>query len=261
MTDSDHQEYDDDLLNVLETVWGKGFLSPGGVDEVDAYLDGLDLTGARVLDIGCGVGGVDLHLALKHDADRVTGVDVEANLIERCNQLARDNYLQDALEFVLVEPGPLPFDSASFDVVTSKDSIIHIPDKALLCADVFRVLKPGGWFVASDWLCGYDDEPTPEMRAYVEAEGLDFGLANATVYREAMQSAGFVNIDTRDRNEWYKQRARSERDALAEEHADYLREAVGEEFLTHQIDVWDKMIVALDQGQLRPTHLRGQKPG
>jgi len=28
----------------------------------------------------------------------------------------------------------------------------------------------------------------------------------------------------------------------------------------HEIEVWDKMIVALEQGQLRPTHLRGRKP-
>ena len=36
---------------------------------------------------------------------------------------------------------------------------------------------------------------------------------------------------------------------------------VGKEFLEHEIEVWDKMIVALDQGQLRPTHLRGRRPG
>jgi hypothetical protein len=29
-------------------------------------------------------------------------------------------------------PGPLPFESASFDVVFSKDAIVHIPDKAAL---------------------------------------------------------------------------------------------------------------------------------
>jgi hypothetical protein len=39
-----------------------------------------------------------------------------------------------------------------------------------------------------------------------------------------------------------------------------LESIVGTEFLEHEIKVWDKMIVALDQGQLRPTHLRARKP-
>jgi len=42
---------------------------------------------------------------------------------------------------------------------------------------VFRVLKPGGWFVASDWLIGHDHEPSPEMKAYIASEGLDFAAA------------------------------------------------------------------------------------
>ena len=144
MTDSEHQEYDDDLLNVLETVWGRGFLSPGGVDEVDAYLAGIHVSGKTVLDIGCGVGGVDLHLVREHRVAYVTGIDIESNLIERCQQLASENGLQNALDFLQVEPGPLPFGDASFDIVTSKDSIIHIADKAQLSRDIFRVLSPGG---------------------------------------------------------------------------------------------------------------------
>ena len=39
-----------------------------------------------------------------------------------------------------------------------------------------------------------------------------------------------------------------------------VRHRCGVDFVDHEIDVWDKMIVALDRGDLRPTHLRAQKP-
>ena len=260
MNEEASQEYDDDMLALLEAVWGEGFLSPGGVDEVDAYLNGIELSGKTVLDIGCGVGGVDLHLLRKHDAGKVVGIDVEDNLIARCRDLAKKYNVTDKMEFIRVEPGALPFGEESFDIVTSKDSIIHIPDKAELAADAYRVLKSGGWFVASDWLCGYEDKPSPEMQAYVDAEGLGFGLATAQAYRDALQTAGFIDVDTVDRNEWYRRRARAERDELAGKHFETLSALVDKEFLQHEIDVWDKMIVALDQGQLRPTHVRGRKP-
>ncbi len=194
-----------------------------------------------------------------HGAARVTGIDVEPALIERARALAERHGLAAEIEFVTVEPGPLPFDDASFDIVTSKDSIIHIVDKHALAADIFRVLKPGGWFVASDWLAGYEDQPSPEMRAYLVAEGLDFGLASAARYRDALLQAGFHEIRIVDRNEWYREQARKERERLAVELYDHLADAVGKDFLEHEIEVWDKMIVAVDQGQLRPTHLRGRK--
>jgi len=236
-------------------------MSPGGIDEEDRYLDGISLAGQSVLDIGCGLGGVDIHLVKQHDAGQVTGIDIDAALIERCRLLADKYQLQDRLEFVHVEPGPLPFDDASFDIVTSKEAIIHIADKHALAAEVYRVLRPGGWFVASDWLAGYEDQPSPEMRAYVEAEGLDFGLASAARYQQAMQQAGFGDIGIVDRNDWYRQQARVEREQLGGVLFDGLASKVGKEFVEHEVEVWDKMIVAIDQGQLRPSHLRGRKPG
>ena len=261
MTENSIQEYDDDLIALLETLWGEGFMSPGGTAEVDRYLAGVSLAGRSVLDIGCGLGGVDIHLVRQHGARSVVGIDVEPDLIQRCERLAQKYDVAALIRFVCVEPGPLPFDDASFETVTSKDSIIHIPDKKALAADVYRVLEPGGWFAASDWLAGYDGEPSPEMRAYLEAEGLDFGLASASAYLQAMEAAGFTEIEIVDRNDWYRKQARHEREQLGGALYQGLASRVGTEFLGHEIDVWDKMIIALDQGQLRPTHLRCRKPG
>ena len=260
MSENSYQEYDDGLVAVLEAVWGEGFMSPGGTGEVDHYLHGIDLAGLSVLDIGCGLGGVDVHLVNQHQVGKVTGIDIESDLIERCKRLAQKYGVTERTEFVCVEPGPLPFADTRFDAVTSKDSIIHIADKQVLAVDVYRLLKPGGWFAASDWLAGYEGEPSPEMTVYLIAEGLDFGLASANVYRLALEATGFVDIEIADRNEWYRHEARRERDQMRGALFDGLASQVGTEFLEHEIDVWDKMIVALDQGQLRPTHLRGRKP-
>ncbi|MGO4841157.1 hypothetical protein AB4144_53775, partial [Rhizobiaceae sp. 2RAB30] len=49
-------EYDDTAIRFLEALWGQGYLSPGGPEEVDRVLDGLVLRGKSVLDIGCGAG-------------------------------------------------------------------------------------------------------------------------------------------------------------------------------------------------------------
>ena len=261
MSEQTTQEYDENLMALLEAVWGEGFMSPGGVDEVDRYLAGIELVGLSVLDIGCGLGGIDVHLIKQHGAAMVTGIDVDQALIDRCDLLAQKNDVASQLKFICVEPGPLPFGDAGFNIVTSKHSIIHIPNKKELAADVYRVLEPGGWFVASDWLAGYEGEPSHEMQEYLVTEGLDFGLASAKTYLEALESAGFTDIDIVDRNDWYQQQARQEREQMGGILYDGLASKVGTDFLEHEIEVWDKMIIAIDQGQLRPTHLRGRKPG
>lgn len=261
MTTEEHQEYDDNMLALLEAIWGEGFMSPGGTDEVDRYLGDIDLLDLAVLDIGCGLGGIDIHLVKQHQAAMVTGIDIEQWLIDRCIGLAQQHGMSDRCEFLCVEPGPLPFSDSSFQAVTSKDSIIHIADKHALARDVYRILEAGGSFAASDWLAGYDDQPSIEMQAYLEAEGLDFGLASASSYADALEAAGFIDIEIVDRNDWYRERARQEREQLGGALYAGLASKVGAEFLEHEIDVWDKMIIALDQGQLRPTHLRCRKSG
>ena len=260
MSEDEHQEYDANLTHLLESLWGEGFLSPGGTAEVDAYLDGIDLAGKRVLDIGCGLGGVDLHLVRRHRAARVVGIDIDPYLIGRCAELANRHGLAGQLEFVCVEPGPLPFDDGAFDIVTSKDAILHVADKTALARDIRRLLEPGGWFAASDWLAGYPGEPSQRMRDYLAAEDLDFVLADADTYRRALQEAGFTGIALADRNAWYLEEARREYDLLQNVHYDALVARLGRDFVEREIDVWRKIIPVLETGELRPTHLRGRKP-
>lgn len=264
MTTSDEAEpmleYDDDMIAVLEAVWGEGFMSPGGTEEVDRILDDLNLVGAAALDIGCGLGGATLHIARNYDIESIIGVDIEDNLVNACENLASSNGLSDKMQFRLAQPGPLPVADDSLDTVFSKESIIHIADKHSLAKDIFRCLKSDGWFAASDWLAGYTGAPSPEMQAYISAEGLDFGLASATVYRSALEAAGFVDIQIIDCNAWYRQEARRELENLTGVLYAQLESTVGKQFLNREIDVWRKMITVLDHGELRPTRLRARKP-
>ena len=68
------------------------------------------------------------------------------------------------------------------------------PTRTRCFAEIFRVLQPGGVFAASNWLIGHDGEPSPDMKAYVAAEGLSFSMASPARYRLAMQRAGFTGI-------------------------------------------------------------------
>jgi SAM-dependent methyltransferase len=260
MQQPDGAEYGDAMVEALELIWGEGFLSPGGPQEIARILAGLDLRGASVMDIGCGVGGIDFLLAQTHGAGEVIGIDVEAPNIERAAAEAARRGLGERVAFRVVAPGPLDFPAARFDFVFSKDAIIHIPDKEALFGEVFRVLKPGGWIAASDWLRIDEAPPSEAMHRYIEAEGLSFAMASAPRYRKAMAAAGFTGIEIADRNAWYADVARAELQAIGGPLHRRLVELVGEAETERQTQVWQRMLKVLDSGELRPTHLRGRKP-
>jgi SAM-dependent methyltransferase len=248
------------MIAMLEAIWGEGFLSPGGPEEVARVIGAHDLTGASVLDIGCGAGGIDITLVRNHGAAYVTGLDVEDPVLAHARTLVRRAGLSDRIGLIKVAPGPLPFPPGSFDVVFSKDSIVHIPDKHALMAEVFRVLKPGGWFLASDWLIG-SDRISPLMADYIAAEGLDFGMATPQRYLQAMTAAGFEHGSAMSRNAWYRQRAREELERLEGDVGKAAAGVVGRDFVDQNIGIWRRMIPVLDSGEHCPTHLAARKPG
>lgn len=255
-----NQHYDDAFAGLLEEVWGEGYLSPGGPEEVARVLEGLDLSGKTALDIGCGTGAITLSLVADHGAARAVGIDVENHVCQEARARAEKAGYGDAVEIVHVAPGPFPFEDGTFDLVFSKDSIIHIADKEALARDIFRVLKPGGVFAASDWLTNQDGPMSPALQRYVDLEGLGFAMASPSRYAKALSDAGFTGVETRDRNPWYLGLAGDERAFLAGPERARLEAAYGAGLVAENIEIWDAMIAVLETGELCPHHLRGHKP-
>ena len=254
------QEYDDAMVAVLEQVWGEGYLSPGGPDEIRGIVDGVDLSRKTVLDIGCGTGGIGQFLAETYSLGKLVGVDVESGVIDKATDRAQQAGLDKQLTFICVEPGPLPFEEGAFDVVFSKDAMIHIAEKEALFTEVFRVLAPGGVVAACDWMSSTDGPFSEELKRYIELEDLGFGMASPARYRDAMASAGFKDIVMTDRNAWYKEVVARECEALEGPFYEKLAATVGRDYIDHSIDVWRALKLVVDRGELRPTHMRARKP-
>ena len=107
------------MVQMLEVIWGEGYMAPGGAGSVAKMLRNLDPAGKQVLDIGSGIGGPAIEMAKQFRA-RVTGIDLELSLVKKARRYARQNGIDSACEFKQVEVGPLPFTNESFDIVTAE---------------------------------------------------------------------------------------------------------------------------------------------
>jgi ubiquinone/menaquinone biosynthesis C-methylase UbiE len=107
---------------------------------------------SSVLELGCGSGGYALHLAEKVGC-RLVGLDINASGVRNANQLALARGLSSHARFEQCDvSNNLRFDDNAFDAVFSNDVLCHIPGRAKLLTEIFRILKPGGRMLFSDAL-------------------------------------------------------------------------------------------------------------
>ena len=102
-----------------------------------------DLRGKRVLDLGCGLGSLCVHVAALGAAE-VVGVDLDEENIEFARQNVHRRFpeLADRIHFMCQDVRTL--EGPQFDYVISKDAFEHILDLPSVLAAVVRLVKPGG---------------------------------------------------------------------------------------------------------------------
>lgn len=112
-------------------------------------LGAAHAAGRRVLDAACGTGYGSALLA-DHGASRVIGIDIDAEAVA----YARRRFARQGVEFRVGSADDTGLPDASIDLITSFETIEHVPDPARLLAEFARVLAPGGRLVMStpnDW--------------------------------------------------------------------------------------------------------------
>jgi ubiquinone/menaquinone biosynthesis C-methylase UbiE len=105
-----------------------------------------DLSGKRVLEVGCGHGGGASYLTRTLRPAAYTGLDLNRAAIAFC----RKRHKLPNVDFVLGDAEKLPFPDQSFDAVVNVESSAAYPHFSRFLAEVVRVLRPGGHFLYTD---------------------------------------------------------------------------------------------------------------
>jgi SAM-dependent methyltransferase len=176
--------------------------------------------GSRVLEVGCGSGGVTRRMAAETGASAI-GVDINPHGIEAASAAAVRDGMASRVAFQVVDAATrLPFADASFDAIFCNDAINHLPDRAELFVDWHRVLKPGGRLLFTDPIVISGPVTSDEIRV---RSSIGFYLfLPAGCNERLLEHAGFVVEPPRDVTDaeatvsarWRDARARR-RDALA----------------------------------------------
>ena len=252
-------EYHDNYVKLLQLIWGKGYMAPGGPGNVAKILNGLDTHGRRILDIGCGIGGPAFEMARTFGAD-VVGIDLEEPLIARAVRAAEELGLDGQCRFRTVEVGLLEFADSSFDIVVASGAFTQTKDKPGILAEVYRVLEPGGYLSCYDWLRGSDGEYSDAMQYWFKMEGLTYAMETFDGYRKLLVDAGFTDVEITDATDWYRREARREYELMKGDLYPRMVELLGREDADHFVENWRAMVIVIDSGEMCQAYLRGRRP-
>jgi len=149
--------------------------------------------GERVLDVGCGTGTLAIDLKRRVGSPgEVRGIDAAAEMVAVSRSKARRAGVQVDFQPAAIEQ--LPFADGTFDLVTSTFMLHHLPDdlKRAGIAEVRRVLKPGGRFLAVD----FSGESGSVIGHLITLFGHGHGKAEGARLRALLAEAGFAPVKT-----------------------------------------------------------------
>jgi ubiquinone/menaquinone biosynthesis methyltransferase len=125
----------------------------------------------RVLDLACGTG--DLVFAAAPRVTRAVGLDVTLRMV----QLARLKRGSPGASFVTGDMLALPFENATFDVVTTGYGLRNVPDLDQALVEICRVLAPGGRLLSLDFNRPANAIVRSAYLGYLTVVGSTLGLA------------------------------------------------------------------------------------
>jgi tocopherol O-methyltransferase len=155
--------------------------------------------GARVLDIGCGLGGSAFWLADRFGCD-VTGMTISPVQARMASKKSAALGLRDRVRFEVRDANRWQPEPDRFDVVWIMESSEHFPDKPGFFERCARTLKPGGTLAVCAWLrrdVPMSDQDRPLIAAIAKAM-MSASLDTLSDYRQWMSDAGLTVTTAED---------------------------------------------------------------
>jgi cyclopropane-fatty-acyl-phospholipid synthase len=127
-------------------------------NKIDHIAKKLDIKkGQKILEIGCGWGGMAFEIAKKHNCE-ITGISLSKNQINYCNNKAKELGLDNQVKFELIDYREV---RGKFDKVYSVGMFEHVGKKFYntFFKSINKLLKEDGIFLLHT--IGVVDKPTP----------------------------------------------------------------------------------------------------
>jgi len=245
----DKYQYAKNSVLRYEKIFGENFVSTGGIDTTKEYCALLNLEkGQKVLDVGCGIGGSAFYMAKIHGVN-LYGIDLSNNMINIAREkLQKQDIPNDVtVDFEICDATKKEFNKETFDVIYSRDTILHIEDKLALFKRFYEWLKPGGVLFITDYCSG----PTPHSKEFEEyVKQRRYHLLTPEQYGKAIELAGFQIVKVFDETKRFIEILKDELKRFEASKDNFITEFNLNDY-NHIVEGWESKIIRCNKGDQR----------
>ena len=240
--------YNKEFIDFLEIVYGEGMLSPGR-NILKEMFEGIDLERKNILDIGCGIGGVDFYLA-ENNKCKILGIDTEPLVIKIAKEKLKKLSLKGEVIFKLYNKVSEIKDNR-FNLVFSKESILHIKDKKKLLQEVYTIIEENGQIVLVDW-CHKTSIYSKLLLEFIKFDNLEMHLITPKEYLRILEDTGFKDIEYEDMTDKICQETIEVLHRVKTSFSKKLKEMYGEKnYYDYCIPSWEMQIEVLKNKEIQ----------
>jgi len=166
-------------------------------------LEGVDLRGKEVLDIGCGT-GILSTLVMEQGPARLSCGDISEYMLGQCRKkIIAQGYSTDKVDFRPLDAESLPYDDHSFDVALSGMLLGLVPNQEKVVAETVRVLRPGGILAFSTharecWWETSDAAFRAIPKRYTLGYRVEYWPRKGSEIQRMLVQAGLIDVQTRN---------------------------------------------------------------
>jgi len=243
----DGNQYTEEGIKRYEFIFGKTFVSTGGAITTEKFVKQLNLNNAtRVLDVGCGIGGSAFLIARTYGSS-VHGIDLSSNMISMAvkYQSEMEDAVRKAVSFEMADVTKHDFEPCSFDVIYSRDTILHIVDKDALFSKFFKWLKPNGKLLITDYCHGDKEQHSEEFMKYVMSRG--YQLLSVPAYGQLLEKVGFKSVVAEDKTKDFMDILELELKKFTNDKSDFVQQFSEADFKYIE-DGWKSKLVRCEAG-------------
>jgi len=244
------EPFGDVHLDLIQSVWGEGLVSPGSPEFLLYLVKPLGLSPAMsLLDFGAGLGGT-ARLVVDRFGVWVTGLERNPRFVEAGKELSKTAGMEKKAALVAVDLEAPNFGGRSYDCFFSKETLFTIPDKTALFAAIEESTKETGQILFTDFVIEEQGKQSEAIAAWAASEPLKPHLWSAADYESMLAKHNFeVRIAEDITKEYHDMIIRAWADYTARTEGKPVNRAVAHA-LVEEIELWTRRVQALDSGQL-----------
>ena len=176
----------------------------------------------------------------------MTGVDLSPEMVAIALERAKDSTDAKNVTFILGDILEIAF-GHRFDVLWSRDALMHVHDKPRLFSRLYELTEPGGRLVITDYARG-TTAGSPEFQAYVASTG--YHLVDPASYGKLLEDAGFVDVVAEDATDRFVEILKLEVERLNANRDDFLK-YFSEDDLNYLIARWQMKVGFCNAGDMK----------